>query len=74
MRHPKLNPVVYEYRYCNVSEGVRNEITRNRFSLFNRRSNEIKQFDKSNNWDLLIAKLGIICGIALIGYILSMIF
>lgn len=74
MRHPKLDPVVYEYRYCNVSDGIRNEITRNRFSLFNRKSREIEHAEKSNNWDLLIAKLGIICGIALIGYILSMIF
>ena len=71
MRNPKLTPVVYEYRYANLSDSVRNKVIENRHNLFDRCNERIESVNKSSNLDTLIAKLGIISGIALIGYIVS---
>ena len=71
MRNHKLSPIVYEYRYANLSDSVRNSVIENRHSLFNRCEKKVGEVNKSSNFDTLIAKLGIISGIALIGYIVS---
>ena len=73
MRNHNLTPIVYEYRYANLSDNVRDRIIENRYSLFERCERSMGKVNKSSNFDTLIAKLGIISGIALIGYIVSII-
>ncbi|NNF34941.1 MAG: hypothetical protein HKN68_12585 [Saprospiraceae bacterium] len=72
MRNHEINPIVYEYRYANLSDSMRNQIIENRYSLFERSTNLIGEVKKSSNRDTLIAKLGVISGIAIIGYIVSL--
>ena len=72
MRNHKLKPIVYEYRYANLSDSMRNQIIENRYSLFERSKKAIGEVKKSSNRDTLIAKLGAISGIAVIGYIVSL--
>jgi hypothetical protein len=73
MRNHKTTPIVYEYRYANLSDSVRNKIIENRFSLFERSERGLGTVKSSSKLDTLIAKLGIISGIALLGYIISII-
>lgn len=73
MRNHKITPIVYEYRYANLSDSVRNKIIENRFSLFERSERTLGKVKSSSRLDTLIAKLGVISGIALIGYIVSII-
>ncbi len=73
MRNHKITPIVYEYRYANLSDSMRNQIIENRYSLFERSKKVIGEVKKSSNRDTLIAKLGVISGIALIGYIVSLV-
>ena len=72
MRNTKLTPVVYEYRYANLSDSMRNQIIENRYSLFERSKKTIGEVKKSSRKDTLIAKLGVISGIAVIGYVISL--
>lgn len=71
MRNRNLTPIVYEYRYANLPDPLRGRIIENRHSLFDRSSRGLGKVSKSSNLDTLIAKLGIISGIGLIGYIVS---
>ena len=73
MRNSKLTPIVYEYRYSNLSDTVRNSVIENRHSLFERCGRSNGKVSQSSGIDTLIAKLGIISGIALIFYIVSII-
>ena len=72
MRNNNLKPIVYEYRYANLSESMRNQIIENRYSLFERSTKTIGEVKKSSKRDTLIAKLGVISGIAIIGYVVSL--
>lgn len=73
MRNPKLSPVVYEYRYNHLSDNVRNSVLENRNSLFDRSTKNFSNVEKSNKAELLIAKVGVLCGIALVGFLVSII-
>ena len=72
MRNHKITPIVYEYRYANLPDSMRNQIIENRYSLFERSKKAIGEVKESSKRDTLIAKLGVISGIAVIGYVISL--
>lgn len=73
MKDKKLKPVIYEYRYNHLPDDIRHRVIENRHSLFDRSQRMLGKVKKSGDVDTLIAKLGVISGIALIGYIISLI-
>ena len=73
MRISKLSPVVYEYRYNHLSDDIRNSVLENRACLFDRSTKNFSNVEESNKMEMLIAKVGILCGIALVGFLTSII-
>lgn len=71
MRNSERNNVVYEYRYANLSEGMRHTLKENSVSLFERSRKKLRKIKRSSARETLIAKVGVMAAIILIGIILS---
>ncbi len=70
MRNLEITPIVYEYRYNNVSSAIKERIVESRKCLFYRSSKGIKS--NINKGETTFAIISIITGIIALGYTIAL--
>ncbi len=70
MRNLESTPIIYEYRYNNVSSAIKERIVASRKCLFYRSSKGIKS--STNKAETTFAIISIITGIIALGYTLAL--